>query len=72
VEGVAAAEGVTTGTTARVEASGAVPVKGLALLGVGEELVGGLDVGEFFLGRRVLVGVGVVLFREAIVGLFDF
>ncbi len=54
-----------------VESGGAELVELLPLLGVGQDLVSGLDLGELVFGRRVLVRVWVVLFRQAVVGLFD-
>jgi hypothetical protein len=50
-------------SSAGVEASGAKLVKLLALLGVGKNLVGGLDIGELVLGLGVLIRIGMVLFR---------
>lgn len=58
-------------TSAGVEAGGAELVVLLALLGVGEHLVGRLDLAEFVLRGGVLVRVGVIFFREAVVRLLD-
>lgn len=73
VEGVAcAAERITAARgAAGIEASRAELVKLLLLLGVGKNLIGGLDVAELLLGRSVLVGIRVELFREAVVRFLD-
>lgn len=63
---MSSAESTTTsgGTSSTgVEAGGAELVKLLALLGVGKNLVGGLDIGELVLGLGVLIRIGMVLFR---------
>lgn len=56
---------------AGVKAGGAELVVLLALLGVREHLVGRLDLAELVLRGGVLVRVGVVLLREAVVRLLD-
>lgn len=64
MERAAAAERVTSGrVSARIEASGAKLVILLLLLGIGEDLVGRLDLAKLLLRRRVLVRVGVELLR---------
>ena len=71
----AAAKGMTAagarGLAVGVEAGGAELVELLALLGIREDLVGRLDLGELVLGIGVLVGVGMVLFSQSVVGLLD-
>ena len=68
--GEAARPGTTRPGAAR--AVGAEGVELLALLGVGEQVVGALDLLEPLLGRGVtLVGVGMVLARELAIGLLD-
>ena len=73
-EGVSASEGMPGAwarAAARVEAGSSKLVELFSLLGIGQNLVGGLDLGELVLGVRVLVRVGMELLGEAIVGLLD-
>lgn len=60
------------GVAVGIEARGAKLVKLFLLLGVGEDFVGRLDIGESVLGGGVLVRIGVKLLGEAIIGLLDF
>lgn len=61
-EGVASsAKWITTSrVTVGVEAGGTKLVKLFLLLGVGQDFVCGLDIGESFLCRVVFVGIGMV------------
>lgn len=72
-EGVRASEWVAahTGPGVRIESGGAKLVILLALLRVGEELVGRLDLAELVFRGRVLVRVRVELLGEAVVCLLD-
>lgn len=52
---------ITTGRVAvGVEASSAELIELFLLLGIGQDFVGGLNVGKSFFGRVVFVGIGVV------------
>lgn len=71
---MAAAKGITTTrapASAGVEGRGAELVVLLLFLGVGQDLVGGLDVSELILRLGVLVRVRVELLGETVVGLLD-
>ena len=61
----------TAGATLLIECRGAVLIVGCLFLGVGQDFVGGLGVGEFVFGGGVFVRVWVVFFREGVVGFFD-
>lgn len=66
------AKWITAGSSsARIEASGSKLVKLLPLLRVGQDLIGGLDVGEMLLRTVVLVRIGMVFLGQAIVGLLN-
>ena len=56
---------------ALVEGGGAVRVVGLLLLGVGQDLVGGLRVRELVFSGAFFVRVRVVFFGEVVVGFLD-
>lgn len=75
-EGTArAAERVTSratrGATGGVEAGRTKRVILFLLFRIGEDFVGGLDVGKLILGFRVLVRVGMILLGQAVVGFFN-
>lgn len=59
-------------TSTGVEAGSTELVVLLLLFGVGENFVGALNVGEAVLCRSVLVRIGMIFLREAVISLLDF